>query len=73
MHAILAALFTAIFSFCHASTKQHAINQPEAIANDQPVFTTPVSATVGLQKTEAVYADGGCGSCRVMNVTYSVR
>ena len=67
MHAIFAALFAALFSFCHASTTQHALSQPDVI-HDQPVFTAPTRSDV-----PSSYAEGACSSCRVMNVSYSVR
>ena len=73
MHAILAAFFAAIFSFCHASTTQQAINHPAVISNDPTVFSTPAVSSVVSPQTAPVYADGGCVSCRTMNVSYSVR
>lgn len=73
MHAILSAFFAALFSFCHASTTQQAINHPVIVSSDQTVFSTPVSSSAVSSQTAAVYADGGCASCRMMNVSYSVR
>ncbi len=74
MHAILATLFAAIFSFCHASATQQAINQPESKMNDQAVFSKPVSSSVISSQTEPVYAEDGCTSCRkMMTASYSVR
>ena len=67
MHAIFAALFAALFSFCHASTTQHALNEPD-VAHDQPVFTTPASS-----EAPSSYADVACSSCRMMNASYNVR
>lgn len=36
MHSLLAALFAAIFSFCHASSVQQAMNHPTTISQEEP-------------------------------------
>ena len=70
MHALLLAFFATLFSFCHASATQNAIDTPEVKAGDEIVFVESDSSN--LQRT-AVYAGEECTSCRMTNVTYVAR
>jgi hypothetical protein len=36
MHSLLATFFAAIFSFCHASSVQQAMNRPVVVAQEEP-------------------------------------